>query len=261
MVIVLLQTTMTSLVLSDSVSAFCQAAMEHVLPGVTISLSTFVFTILLELCSIETVKKVWKQPGAGSSLYKAAIAANLRNHFILGWPIYTIAATLFCRKKADLDALDRVACVFIILFVHSVLFYSAHRAFHSSPEYYQHHRFHHRFNVHVPPMTANAVSSIEYIVAYILPFTVAMPFVRPDPLSLQASVAIVSFTNLLIHTPMLDELSDKYVPEWLVSTHDHLVHHRKLNTKYAAPTFNIDYFVECLESASGWTELGKGKVT
>ena len=32
-----------------------------------------------------------------------------------------------------------------------------------------------------------------------------------------------------------------------MTTDDHLEHHRKLNTKYAAPTFNIDYFVSFLE--------------
>ena len=32
------------------------------------------------------------------------------------------------------------------------------------------HRFHHRFNSHVSPTTANAVSIAEYAVAYMLPF-------------------------------------------------------------------------------------------
>ena len=96
-------------------------------------------------------------------------------------------------------------------------------------------------------MAANAVSPVEYIFAYIVPFVVAMPFVQPDTMSIRLCVAIVSLTNILIHTPKLADLSEKFVPEWLVTTEDHLEHHRKLNTKYAAPTFNIDYFVSFIE--------------
>jgi sterol desaturase/sphingolipid hydroxylase (fatty acid hydroxylase superfamily) len=80
-----------------------------------------------------------------------------------------------------------------------------------------------------------------------VPFTIAMPFVRPDAVSIQLSVGIVSVSNLLIHTPKVAEISEKFMPEWLVSTDDHLEHHRKLNCKYAAPTFNIDYFVNIME--------------
>jgi sterol desaturase/sphingolipid hydroxylase (fatty acid hydroxylase superfamily) len=107
-------------------------------------------------------------------------------------------------------------------------------------------------------MAANAVSPVEYVFAYLLPFTAAMPFMQPDTLSLRLSVATVSFTNLLIHTPNLSELSDRVLPEWFVSTNDHLEHHRKLNTKYAAPTFNIDYILSFIESSwNGNHEVGK----
>jgi sterol desaturase/sphingolipid hydroxylase (fatty acid hydroxylase superfamily) len=232
-----------------------------VLDGIYLAIGTFVLTLILEIWSLETVRKVLKQPAAGPNLYKAAILSNIRNHFCFGWPIYASAAALFCREKQELDAVDRVGCVSLILLVHSILFYSAHYLFHSSPELYQHHRFHHRFNTYVPPMAANAVSPTEYIVAYILPFTVPMPFCRPDPISLRISVAIVAITNVLVHTPKLDELSQIYLPEWLVSTHDHLEHHRKLNTKYAAPTINIDYFVENVPKLLGFCERNSSPLT
>jgi sterol desaturase/sphingolipid hydroxylase (fatty acid hydroxylase superfamily) len=224
--------------------------------GIKISTLTFVATLLLELWCLDTVKKVLKQPGAGMSLYTSAIFANVRNHFVFGWPIYAVAATLFCSQDDKLvepnDRVDlylsRVASISTILVVHSLLFYTMHRAFHTHPSLYCHHRFHHRFNVNVPPMAANAVSAVEYVMAYILPFTVAMPFVRTDVFSLKASVTIVAITNLFVHTPKLSETYSKLCPAWLVSTEDHLEHHRKLNTKYAAPTFNIDYFVSLAEN-------------
>jgi sterol desaturase/sphingolipid hydroxylase (fatty acid hydroxylase superfamily) len=220
----------------------------HASEGQELSIWTFVLTLGLELWSIDTVKKVLVQPGGGITLYRAAVVANLVNHFVFGWTIYMCAATLFCRDTQELTSSDRIISVMTILFVQSILFYIAHRAFHSNPNWYRHHRFHHRFNTFVVPMAANAVSTVEYVFAYILPFTIAMPFVRPDTLSLRISVGLVSVTNLMIHTPKLSVLSEKFMPEWLVSTEDHLEHHRKLNCKYAAPTFNIDYLLECIES-------------
>ena len=230
-------------------AAFCEAAVVHAPDGFYLSTGTLVLTIIMELFSLDTVKGVMNQPGGGMPLYGAAIAANLRNHFIFGWPIYSVAAALFCRPNVDWKWSDRMGCVMTILMIHSVFFYVAHRAFHSSPTLYQYHRFHHRFNIHVPPMAANAVSPTEYIVAYILPFTVAMPFLRPDPISLRLSVSIVSITNVMIHFPKISTWS-KNVPAWWVATHDHLEHHRRLNCKYAAPTFNVDFFVHCLEGVS-----------
>merc|ERR1712194_146720 len=53
---------------------------------------------------------------------------------------------------------------------------------------------------------------------------------------------IISATNLLIHTPMLHELSEQ-LPEWIVTTCSHTEHHRVLSAHYAATTLNIDYFV------------------
>jgi sterol desaturase/sphingolipid hydroxylase (fatty acid hydroxylase superfamily) len=220
---------------------------EHASQGLELSFWTFVLTLILELWSLDTVRKVLDQKGAGISLYSAAVLANLCNHFVFGWTIYLTAATLFCREAADVTSSSRLTCVMTILFVQSICFYAAHRAFHSNPAWYRHHRFHHRFNTHVPPMAANAVSAVEYVFAYVLPFTVAMPFVRPDTVSLRFAVGIVSVTNLMIHTPKLGAISEKFMPEWLVSTDDHLEHHRKLNTKYAAPTFNVDYFVDWIE--------------
>lgn len=220
--------------------------MVHACKGIELSIWTFVLTIFLEYLSLDTVKKLLDQKG-GPTLYKAGVMANLRNHFVIGWTMYTGSAVLFCRQDGELDIKERICCVTTILFVHSVAFYAAHRTFHTYPNLYKHHRFHHKFNTFVPPMAANAVSTVEYIFAYILPFSVAMPFCHPDPVSLRISVATVSVTNLLIHTPGLQEMSDHFVPEWLVSTSDHLEHHRKLNTKYAAPTFNIDYFVKKFE--------------
>lgn len=238
---------MTAPFMSMSTSFSAEKLKEHASQGLELSFWTFVLTIVLELWCVDTVQKLLDQKGGGKSLYISAVLANVRNHFAFGWPIYVAAANLFCREAEEITSSNRVTGVITILFVQSICFYGAHRAFHSNPAWYRHHRFHHRFNTHVPPMAANAVSPVEYIVAYILPLILATPFVQTDTVSLRIAAGIVSVTNLMIHTPKLSSISEKLMPEWLVSTEDHLEHHRKLNTKYAAPTFNIDYFVDCIE--------------
>jgi len=54
------------------------------------------------------------------------------------------------------------------------------------------------------------------------------------------AVGIISCNNLLIHTPWIADLSARLVPWWGVSTADHLEHHKRLTTHYAAPTISID---------------------
>ena len=114
------------------------------------------------------------------------------------------------------------------------------------------HRFHHRFNVFVVPVTANAVSVAEYAIAYMLPFIVGAHLLHPDRVSMWLAVGVVSLNNLLIHTPMLADASAKLVPWLFVSTADHLEHHKRLTAHYAAPTFSVDrilaYFVGQPES-------------
>ena len=131
-------------------------AMKHGAKGLQLAFLTFGLTIVLELWSLDTVRRVLAQKGGGESLYAAAISANLRNHFVFGWTIYTAAALLFCREDGELTTEERIGSVFTLLFVHSLCFYAAHRAFHTYPNLYHHHRFHHRFNTNVPPMAANA---------------------------------------------------------------------------------------------------------
>ena len=239
--------------------------MDYTHDGLVFFLGTLLCTFLLELCSLDTVQKLFKQPGVdGRSLYIAGVIANFRNHIMLGVPIYAIAAALFCRNHSELQTFDRIVCILTLMIGHSIIFYIAHKAFHASPTLYKHHRFHHRFNIHVTPMAAHAVSIVEYLVAYALPFTVPMPFIQPDLFSLRVAVMIVAFSNLLIHTPKLEEWSRLNLPEWWVTTHDHLEHHRKLNTKFAASTFNIDHFVKRLGvdiSSSGPGVTADGKKT
>ena len=61
----------------------------------------------------------------------------------------------------------------------------------------------------------------------------------------QGSIAIVSSTNILIHTPGLERVS-ALLPWWAVSTADHIEHHRKLTKFYGAPTLSVDRLLACV---------------
>ena len=73
--------------------------------------------------------------------------------------------------------------------------------------YFLTHRFHHAFAKHVTPSSANAVSVVEYVYAYMLPFVVGCAVCAPDERALLAAVAVVSVNNLLIHTPRLEVIN------------------------------------------------------
>ena len=125
--------------------------------------------------------------------------------------------------------------------IHAVLYYQLHKTFHSSATLYKYHRFHHRFKEHTPPMAANAVSLVEYTVAYILPFAFAALVIRPTRLEFRVAITVLSVCNLLVHTPALEKLPG---PAFWVMPSDHQAHHRLVNVHFASPTINIDWILE-----------------
>ncbi|GAX11656.1 hypothetical protein FisN_7Lh016 [Fistulifera solaris] len=212
--------------------------------GCEVAVGTIVLTVVLELCSLPTVKSVLKQTD-GSSLYLTAIWYNFRNHCLLGIPTYAVAVAFLCApltSQSHNNILKTIANILSVILLQNLVYYQVHKTFHSSPELYQYHRFHHRFNVHTPPSAANAVSVVEYLVAYVLPFGGIAALVGATEGEMKIAVIVLSVLNLLVHTPRLDSLP--YWPACLVSPHQHLDHHRKVTVHYASPFCNVDWFVE-----------------
>jgi len=203
---------------------------------------TITLTVVLELASVSTVFKICRNK-AGKVLYAQGICCNIINNCVLGPIAYEIVNSHFMTPPWPMQ--KRIILIGAILLGHSVGYYCAHRWMHTKRMYWAH-RFHHRFNTHVVPLTANAVSIVEYFLAYMLPFVVGSAIVRPDRLSLFVGVGIISVNNLLIHTPGLSALSARLVPWWGVSTADHLEHHQRLTTHWAAPTISIDRLLACV---------------
>lgn len=221
---------------------------KEFLVGLEMTCVTIGVTLVLELLSLETAKACYAKD---KQLYLQGVAINFVNHFIYGIPVYIVSALVCIRKYDDSHSYGVIAFqTLAVLLIQSISYYEVHKTFHSTPGFYKYHKFHHRFNTHVSPISANAVGFVEYVFAYILPFAVAGFIVRPYADATRLSIYIVSMFNLVIHTPVIEAWSERNMPDWWVSTHDHMEHHRKLNVHYAAPTVNLDWAVEKL-NASG----------
>lgn len=240
-----------------------------------VSYGTLLVTLVLEVFCIRATIRVLKTK---PKLYFQGVAMNILNHFVIapfifaGALRYYVMAMHGCtndRNSKDFDPLDfdfsycqmpnrymsGVKCVCVLL-TQAIGYYLAHKMMHRK-EYYWMHRFHHQFNSVVVPSTANAVSPAEYGLAYMLPIFVGTVLFLPDLPALLAAGSIISLNNILIHTPMLHELSER-LPPWCVTTSAHTEHHRVLTKHYAAPTINIDYFVEKLWGSTPTTKPESG---
>ena len=127
-----------------------------------------------------------------------------------------------------------------ILLTQSILYHFIHKLMHT-PLFYSIHKFHHKFNKTVIPISANAVSINEFLFAYLFPIIFPCYLFSPDQLSINISIAIISLNNILIHTPGLRNIS-KYLPSVFVSTDKHMIHHKIKNKYYSAPTINWSVF-------------------
>jgi Fatty acid hydroxylase superfamily len=238
---------------------------NHTIGGVEMSMTAVIVTFMLELWSLESVRQVWKQQPNGKELYITSIIYNLVNHFILGVPTYMIAAIYFCSKNDDNEETENdltttrwvktwMSFLFQVMFIlaaHSIQYYYVHKTFHESPLLYRmFHRFHHRFNTHVPPSAANAVTMGEYLLAYVLPFANVALVGRVTVPSLRCAIFITIVLNAVVHTPKLETWSERWIPFFWVSTADHLNHHRRLVVHFASPLFNIDNILSRLVDPS-----------
>ena len=181
-------------------------------------------TAILELWSIEYVRKLRKQqPG----LYKKAILYNILNPILIGIPLYPIAPLLFCyrcdgddddEEEINFTMIDQILQVSWIIVTHSIQYYYLHKLFHLNSKLYKHvHSFHHKFNTYTIPSSGNAVTLIEFLIAYLGPVllsTILYPsslqrrrMMQMHPSSLIISVYILQITHLLVHTPTLETIS------------------------------------------------------
>ena len=72
---------------------------------------------------------------------------------------------------------------------------------------------------------------------YVIPFLIGLFFVKPNIITFNTSIYIISFLNLLIHCNELKEL--KWI-SFFVSPNQHCKHHLNYFGNYSAPLINFD---------------------
>ena len=175
------------------------------------------------------------------NLYFSAIRQNLFAGIVLGPPAYAMV-TSFLADQGNYQLW--FVSIPGILFVQSVMYGMFHFWMHKPQFYVMIHKYHHQFNekTFVRPISANAVSCAELLIAYQFPLVVGTLLFRPTKDDMYWALMISSLTNLLIHTPP-SALPNFYewMPHWFCSNHKHFVHH-ELNAKqhYCAPIFDLD---------------------
>ena len=209
--------------------------------GLKIGCYTILMTLGLEIFSWSSVKNLIYSSKENQKLYQQAIVANIVNILGLGPSLYYLSKIYFVSSQPLLPY-ERLITLGNLLIIQSIGYYLAHRAMHTKMLYFSH-KFHHQFNKIVIPMTANAVSIYEFFLAYMIPIISGIYLCHPDDLTIQIATYIISMFNLIIHTPFLEAMSAKYYPKFLVSTANHLEHHRVQRTKYAAPLINWDHIL------------------
>lgn len=175
-----------------------------------------------------------------SDLYKDSWQAVNTNMKIIAPIVYT---------GIDLNFMDHTINPFtiqpnkiaVLLLVHNLMYYYIHKMSHKNQNLYKYHKFHHRFDKLLIPSSGNAVSIPEFVFAYLLPFIIGAKITHPSELSFIISVAIIAGLNLIIHC---EELKSTSYWKYLVSPNDHIDHHKKKGTHYAAPLLNLDTLLE-----------------
>ncbi len=198
--------------------------------------------------SSSDVHRLRKRDG-GKELHAAGLRATIINHLVLG-PIFYYITLRYCCTQRKLTLLQQAFAVFNFLVIENILFCLGHTVMHTR-QFYWMHRFHHRFNTIVLPSSASAVSTSEFVCAYMTPFVVAAWVASCDRSSAVNAASIVILANLIIHTPSLEKLN---YPWLLVSPSDHLAHHRQLTGNYSAPIFHCERIFASMKDGKNTTE-------
>lgn len=127
-----------------------------------------------------------------------------------------------------------------LVFIQNIGYFWIHREMHRNPELKWMHRFHHQF-IETIPSTGNAVSSCEFIFAYVTPIVVGAFLLRPAEITFASAIGTISILNLAIHT---QQLNNKLWIPGLISPTKHIIHHREHDKHYAAPLLDIDLFLD-----------------
>ena len=210
--------------------------------GLLFSSTGVLVMLLFEAGSYGDVTRL-QSSESGKELYNAGMFASIFNHLVYGPITYYLTTTICIDDDQRRSLRQQIYSVVVFLFIQSTLFTVCHYLMHTR-YLYRFHRFHHKYNTIVLPSSGSAVSSIEFLLAYMLPILLATKLASCDKTSAVIAVMIVVIFNLTLHTSALEKLFARYMPWIFVSTGDHLEHHRLLTCHYSAPIFNFERVYE-----------------
>jgi sterol desaturase/sphingolipid hydroxylase (fatty acid hydroxylase superfamily) len=164
--------------------------------------------------------------------YSESWTLVLFNLLFLGPVFYTLVTPLLSLQKRFLK---NIFDIFGLITIHSAVYSFVHRLMHKVTAFRPIHKHHHKYKEIVLPSNANAVSSNEFIFAYMLPFVVGCALIKPTSHSLSVATLIVSGFNICIHSVSLSKY--KWF-KWFVTPSEHLHHHETKSSIYSAPTIS-----------------------
>lgn len=172
-----------------------------------------------------------------SEKYIQAVEAVQRNMMVISPLVYGVIDQSFIDHNSMTFQYNNIVSV---LGIHSLGYYVVHSAMHKFKKLYTIHSFHHQYDKILLPSIGNAVSTMEFISAYLLPFILAAYFLRPNEISFIIPIGIIGLLNIVIHCKELEDLPWAAI---FVSPKNHIEHHEVRTKHYAAPTINWDYIV------------------
>jgi hypothetical protein len=214
---------------------------EFIFSCFKVSLTTAVLLVVLEFLLWD---KAWKEKikkKENWELYKQGIETNLVHYFIIGPLAYGFALTWVHRLGENGTQYPYIVAPASFL-IQAVGYALAHSWMHK-PSNYWIHKFHHRYNekTFVRPISANSVTLVEFCVAYVAPILTALIVCKPNTTQMYYLTMAISFTNLMIHTPLDYLPMEKYLPDFFVTNAKHFHHHEKNVRKfYSAPIIDLD---------------------
>ena len=205
--------------------------MQYYLNGLILGLINLILALFFDLINIKVVQLIQIK------LYIKAIIYNTINLILISPIVYSYILTYY--SQTDIFGIKyEIINTILIVFFQGIFYHIVHKLMHTR-WLYKIHKFHHKFNKYVIPMSANAVSIYEFLFAYLLPIIIPIYFLHPSHLSINIAIFVISLGNILIHSPIFLNIS-QYVPDMFVSTEKHIDHHKHKDKHFSAPIINFD---------------------
>ena len=154
-------------------------------------------TFVLELLSLDAVRFVCRRKG-GAKLYAQGVACNFINNAVLGPPLYELVSNRWMSQP--FTPLGRAAMVLAVIWGHSIGYYCSHRWMHTKRMYWAH-KFHHKFNVVVVPVTRGTYPYSTLALALTLAHTLALTLARTLALTPALSLSLSQALSLSLSQP------------------------------------------------------------